>query len=446
MGITEEFSRFIADTPHDDLPPEVRHQAVRSLVNLVGCALGGARHEATETLLATLRPFAGTAHAGLVGRSERVDALTAALINGVSSHVLDFDDTHIATLVHPSGPVVCALLALSHQHPISGADLVDAVAVGIEVELRVAMGIYPSHYDRGWHITGTVGGLGAAAACARALRLDATRTAWALGTAATQAAGLREMFGTMCKSLHPGRAAQAGLMAALAAQAGFNSSTKAIEAPRGMACVMSEGPDFDAMLAGLGQRWLGMGNSFKPYACGLVIHPVIDGCLALRAKGVDDPAAITEVELDVHPLVLELTGKTEPANGLQGKFSVFHSAAAVLNEGRASARQYHDACVRDPRNVTLRSRIRAQPNLKMRKDEARVTILLSDGTRLTHHVEHALGSLQRPMTDDDLSAKFLDLAADVMTPDQARQALQACWEAPHMDQAVRVAEALVVPG
>ena len=445
MGITEEFSRFIAGHPRAGIPPEVRHQAVRSLVNLAGCALGGARHEATETALAALRPFMGAPQASLLGRAERVDALSAALINGIGSHVLDFDDTHLATLVHPSGPVVCALLALAQYRPVSGADLVDAVAIGIEVECRVAMGIYPSHYDRGWHITGTVGGLGAAAAVARALRLDAARAAWALGTAATQAAGLREMFGTMCKSLHPGRAAQAGLMAALAAEAGFNSSPRAIEAPRGLAPVMSEEPDFQAMRAGLGSQWLVMDNSFKPYACGLVIHPVIDGCLALRSQGVADPAAITGVELDVHPLVLELTGKTEPVDGLEGKFSVFHSAAAVLNDGRASARQYLDACVLDPRNVSLRGRIRARPDPAMRKDEARVTVSLADGRRLAHHVEHALGSLQRPMGDADLDAKFLDLAADVLAPGHARRALQACWDAPGLARAADVAEALAAP-
>ena len=445
MGITADFSHFISGHDRAALPAEVRHQAVRCLVNLAGCTLGGARHEAAQTAWTALRPFMGPPQATLLGRAERTDALHAALINGIASHVLDFDDTHLATLVHPSGPVVAALLALAQHLPISGADLVDAVAVGIEVECRIALGICPAHYDRGWHVTGTVGGLGAAAAAARAMRLDPQRTAWALGTAATQACGLREMFGTMCKSLHPGRAAQAGLMAALAAAAGFTSSLRAIEAPRGFAEVLGEQPDYPAMLAGLGQDWVVMENSFKPYACGLVIHPVIDACLALRAEAVDDPAAIAAVTLDVHPLVLELTGKAEPADGLEGKFSVHHSAAATLNDGYGSARQYSDEAVDDPRNVALRRKVTLRPDPAMRKDEARVTVTLAGGGQASRHVEHALGSLQRPMGDADLDAKFLDLAADVLAPGHARRALQACWDAPGLARAADVAEALAAP-
>lgn len=221
MGITERLARFVVETASDAIPVRVRREAVRSLVNWGGCAIGGARHPAVAAALQALNPFVGTGHASVLGRSERTDALHAALFNGISSHVLDFDDTHPGTLVHPSGPVLSALLALAQYQPISGKDFLDAIVMGIETECRVALVTDKAHYDIGWHVTGTAGGFGAAAACGRALKLNTQQMTWALGIAATQAAGLREMFGSMCKSLHPGKAAQNGLGAAPAGAGGL---------------------------------------------------------------------------------------------------------------------------------------------------------------------------------------------------------------------------------
>jgi len=308
MGTTEALASFITTFDGTKIPEPVRAIAVRSLVNWAGCALGGARHPALLNAMSAMRPFIGAPQASVIGRNERVDALNAALFNGISSHVLDFDDTHMATLVHPSGPVLSALLALAEYHPIDGNTFVEAIIFGIEVECRIALGVCPAHYDIGWHVTGTVGGFGAAAAVGRALKLDAKQMAWALGIAATQAAGLREVFGTMCKSLHPGRAAQSGLSAALMAQAGFTSSLRAIEAPRGFAHVLSTEQHFEKMTEGLGTVWHTLENSFKPYACGLVIHPIIDGCLTLRQQYQFSSDDVVQIDLKVHPLVLELTG------------------------------------------------------------------------------------------------------------------------------------------
>jgi 2-methylcitrate dehydratase PrpD len=220
----------------------------------------------------------------VLGRTEKLDALHAALLNGITSHVLDYDDTHLKTIIHPAGPVASALLALSEIRPLSGRDLLSALIVGIEVECRIGNAVYHNHYDRGWHITGTVGVFGAAAAVGRAIGLDQRKMQWALGLAATQSAGLREMFGTMTKSFHPGRAAQNGALSAFLAEAGFDCSERGIEAPRGFANVMSDKQDWGEILGGLGERWEAALNSYKPFACGIVIHPTIDGCQQLRAE------------------------------------------------------------------------------------------------------------------------------------------------------------------
>ena len=442
MGITENLARFIVETESAEIPAKVRHEAVRSLVNWSGCALGGSGHPAVNAALLALTPFAGTGRASVLGRDVRVDALHAALFNGISSHVLDFDDTHPGTLVHPSGPVISALLALSQHQTIKGKDFLDAIVMGIETECRVALAVGKAHYDIGWHVTGTAGVFGAAAACGRALGLNMQQMTWALGIAATQAAGLREMFGSMCKSLHPGKAAQNGLSAALMAQAGFTSSTQAIEGPRGFAKVTSSEPHEELLLAEIGVRWETLNNTYKPYACGLVIHPVIDACVAAHASGKVSPQDVVSITLYANPLVLELTGKTRPATGLEGKFSVYHAAAMALIEGRSLSSHFTDAAVQRPDVIDVRDRVNVQSVPDLRVDEARAVFTLRDGTIFEHHVEYALGSLGRPMSDDDLSNKFLQLAQKVLPLKEAERALQFCWTAETQANAGGIADAL----
>ncbi len=313
---TGEFAAWVVGAILDAIPAAVQREGVRTFFNWVGCVVGGASHETVDRALAAVTPVSGKPTSIVLGRDERLDALHAALVNGISSHVLDYDDTHLKTIIHPAGPVASALLAVAELRPVTGRALLEALILGVEVECRIGNSVYPEHYDRGWHITGTAGVFGAAAAVGKLIGLDETRMVWALGTAATQASGLREMFGTMCKSFHPGRAAQNGALAAFLAEAGFDSSLRGIEAPRGFANVLSTKQDYSEILDGLGERWEAGLNSYKPFACGIVIHPTIDGCIQLRDELGDDVARIESVALRAHPLVLELTGKTEPKTGL----------------------------------------------------------------------------------------------------------------------------------
>lgn len=426
--VTKILADFVVHYDSASLPQTVRHQVARGLVNWAGCAIGGSQHPAVVNILSALSPFMGAGQANVLGRSEKVDALSAALLNGVSSHVLDFDDTHHATLVHPSGPVLSALLALSQFQKVDGATFVEAAALGIEVECRIAMGVCPAHYDVGWHVTSTVGGFGAAAAVGRALKLDTKQMAWAFGIAGTQASGLREVFGTMCKGFHPGRAAQNGLSAALMARSGFTSSTKIIEAPRGFARVMSVEPHLNDSIYQLGEKWVVLDNAFKPYACGLVIHPVIDGCIALYEMKTFQPENIQAMHLIVNPLVLELTGKSEPTTGLEGKFSVYHSAAIVIITGYSSSKHYSDAAVGRQDVSDLRKKISVEINSNIRVDEAYIEVTLKNGQIIKHHVDHALGSLDKPMSDEDISRKFMDLVSGALPESQVTQALETCWK------------------
>src|SRR3954470_18874163 len=269
MTVAQEVARYAVNATLDDAPAAVHHEALRSILNWLGCALGGSRHAAVERALAAGLPFSGGSQCTLLGRRERTDALNAALINGLSAHVLDFDDTHLRTLLHPSVPVASALLALAERQLMSGRDFLRAFIVGVEIECRVANAIWFAH-NAHWYITGTAGVFGAAGAVARVLGLDETQTTHALGIACAQAAGTREMAGTMTKAFIHGRAAQNGLLAALLAQQGFTASQSSLEGPHGFVNVLAPECDLAALTAGLGETYEILANSYKPYACGVV--------------------------------------------------------------------------------------------------------------------------------------------------------------------------------
>jgi 2-methylcitrate dehydratase PrpD len=423
--ITQILARFVATHPSRGWSDAVDREAHRTFLNWAGCAVGAATHDAPQAALAAVMMLQPAPQATVLGRAGKVDMAGAALLNGISSHTFDFDDTHLKTIIHPAGPVASAALALAEHLGSSGRELTDALVLGIDVSCRMGNLMYPDHYDRGWHITGSTGMLGAAAACARLLHLDAHRTAMALGIAASQPIGLREQFGTMTKPFHPGGAARAGLLSALLAKHGFTASPRALEAPRGFAQVVSTKCDWAEATDELGRRFEISFNTYKPFACGIVIHPSIDACVQLREQGVR-PDEVERIELRVHSLVLELTGKKEPADGLSAKFSVYHGCAAGLIFGRAAEPEYADAIVTRDDVVALRRKVVATVDDAIDEASADVTAVLRDGRRIHVFVEHAIGSLQRPMSDAALAAKFAAQADPVLGSARSAELIAAC--------------------
>ncbi len=446
MEVTRTLAKFVVEHRYENMPDKVRHEAERSFLNWVGCAVGAARHETVENALAALAPFSGPAEATVLGRGDRVDIMLAALMNGITSHTFDFDDTHLKTVIHPSGPVASAILALAERKPVSGKEFLHAFILGVEVECRIGNSVYPEHYDVGWHITGTAGVFGAAAAAGRLLGLTEQQMVWALGIAATQSSGLREMFGTMCKPFHPGNAARNGLLAALLAKSDFTSSNQGIEAKRGFANVLSTRFDPKQITEKLGESWEISLNTYKPFACGIVIHPAIDGCVQLRNEHKLKGDEIESIALKAHPLVLELTGKKTPQVGLEGKFSVFHSAAVAVIHGAAGEAQYSDACVRDPKVIALRDKVSATVDKSLHEDQVRIAMKLKDGRTHEKFVEHAVGSLAKPMSDADLEAKFKGLADGVLARLETENLMRLCWDIAKLKDAGEVARASVAAG
>ncbi len=243
------------------------------------------------------------------------------------------------------------------------------------------------------------------------------------------------MFGSMCKNLHTGRAAQNGLLAAILARSDFTSSDNGIGAPRGFAHVLGESPNLGCVTSGLGETYEILKNTYKPFPCGVVIHPIIDGCLFLRTSHRVDPDKIRCITLRVNPLVIELTGRQDPVSTLEGKLSVYHAAAAAFIAGKVSEDEYRPEFIARPDTTALRKKVLAKVDGAIREDGAEISIELVDGTRLHHHVEHAIGSAQRPMSDSDMEEKFRGLCEPLLTKARTLQLMEACWCVTDVDDA-----------
>lgn len=432
---TQALASWAATLTIESLPESVKKAAIRSLYNYIGCAIGGSNHPTVTKAQDALAPFFGPQTSSLIGHQGRskADAQHAALLNGIASHVHDYDDTHLATIIHPTGPVASAVLAFAeYKGGVSGDELICALIAGIEASCKLGLAVWPEHYNIGWHITSTTGSVGAAVGVGKLMNLSKEQMAEAIGIAAVQVVGLREMFGSDTKSFHPGRAAQSGLTAALLAEKGYTSSAQALEAKRGWANVVAGGgtPKLDQYISELSEKWETEANSFKPFPCGIVCHPAIDGCIQvhdeMQSKGLK-VENIKAIETRVHPLVIELTSKRKPKDGLEGKFSVFHGGAVGLLYGKAGPAEYADEVVRSSEIINIRDKIEATADEDLKPDETYLTVHFEDGSKLEKHVEHAVGSLEVPMSDTQLTDKFVDQSALVLGLDGAKAASDIAW-------------------
>jgi len=423
-GATAALARFAATHPGPAMPETARAAAVRLVLNALGCAVGGAADPALGRLAATLAPYAGAPRVPLLGQRARSDPGTAALLNAYAANILDFDDTHLATVIHPGPVLLPVVVSLAARPGVGGAALVEAALVGCEVACRLGLAVSPGHYARGWHITATCGVVGAAATAGRLLGLDTAGMQHALGIAATQAGGVTEMLGGMTKSLSIARAARDGVVAGLLASRGYTASPRALEAPRGFGAVL--GPDFDPtrLLDALGERWETEADAFKPFPCGIVLHPLIDACLSIARERRAPPEAVERIEVRVHPLVMTLCGRTAPQSALEAKLSHAHAAAVALARGEAGVTAFGDEAARDPLLARLRARVHARVDEALAPDAAGVRITLAGGEVLERFVEHAIGSQARPMSDPQLDAKFRSLCEPTLGEARTRSLLE----------------------
>jgi len=432
---TLQLASWATNLTYATLTPSVLSAANKSLYNWAGCAIGGfASQPAPRIALHAMSSFSGPSTSSIFGANGSiadafVDAQLAALVNGIASHVDDYDDTHLDTIIHPAGPVASALFPIAEAYgPVRGEDFVTAFVAGVEAECKLGLSVSPEHYDVGWHITSTTGSIGAAVAVSKLLSLNTTLMQQAIGIAATQVVGMQEFFGSDTKSFHIGRAAQGGMMAALLARGGYTSSLQGLEAKYGWLHVVSTRENATAYFDQLGKEWEIEKNTFKPFACGIVMHPTIDGAIQLRDEMVKKGLSgddIESVELRVNPEVLVLTGKTNPQTGLEGKFSIFHATAIGLLYGEASPSQFTNEVVKNSTVVDLRKKVNVTEDESVSRAAAFVIVAFANGTTLEKHIDHAKGSLENPLTDAELENKFVEQVALAIGEGRATRAFEA---------------------
>jgi 2-methylcitrate dehydratase PrpD len=421
-GLTAVIWRRCAELSYEQLPADVIMVAKQCLIDWLGVTMAGYQEPVAQIIRAEMAAQGGNPQAAVVGGPARMSAYQAAVVNGTTAHALDYDDVLESMLGHPSAPIYAAVLALAEAGQRSGRECLTAFVAGVEAASALGRLTSPSHYQRGFHTTGTIGSVGAAAACARLLGLDGAAGRTALGIGATQAAGLKAVFGTMSKPFHAGKAAGNGVLAASLAQRGMSSSPQIIEAYRGFAPTMSDGP-YEAALDGWASAFDIRDILFKYHASCYHTHSAIEGMLSLRGGGLD-PASVEHIELRVTPTLLGTCAIPEPATGLEGKFSLRFAAALALADGEASERCFTDAMVARPDLIALRDRVELIVDDTLTEEFAtQVSVTTGQGARLIACVNVGL-----PAPGDGLGRQGERLAAKFRVLAGPRAGAAGCEE------------------
>lgn len=364
-GFSAELAERSMALRFTDLPDDVVELGRQCMLDFLGVTLAGSREECATIVFEELASLAGPAGTGatLLGRRERLGARDAAVVNGTAAHALDYDDVNQSLFGHPTVPVLPGLLALAETTGASGLAVLCAFVAGYEAECAVGRALGGEHYQRGFHSTATVGTFGATVACCHLLGLDPVRAEMALGIAATEAAGLKSMFGTMCKPLHAGLASAAGLFAARLAARGFTSAAGAIEGVQGFAETHAVGFDPARGLAEPPGGWFLRSHLFKYHAACYETHSAIEGLRSIRLEEHLAPEDVESVTIHANGAQMRMCAIEEPKSGLEAKFSLRHTAAMVLaGRDTSSIEAFGDATAVDPELLGLRSKITVVPD------------------------------------------------------------------------------------
>jgi 2-methylcitrate dehydratase PrpD len=378
--LTGELAAFLAHSRWEDVPGAVRREATRAVLNIAGCVVAGRADPALQIL-------------------QRSFPHDDALLDAAAATAHDYDDTHLRTVIHATPPVAGALFSLARSRSVSGPQFLHALILGMETTCRLGNALTPGHYERGWHITSTCGVFGATAAAGKILELTEKQFIHAFGIAATQAAGLVEVLGSMARVLNAGFAARNGLAAARLAAQGFEGPARPLEGLRGFMSVFGGANDVRQLTGGLGEHWEMTHVAYKPYPCGVVLHALVDACLAHRERIQDSE----NIVVALNPLAVERTDRPEPRNALEARLSAHHAVAVTALRGRAGLAQFSDAAAVDPQLQAFRQRVRVVPEGRLDKMAA----LITAGKTVIS------APACKPMDDTRLEAKLRELAGPV---------------------------------
>ena len=429
MDVTAKIAQFVISTTYEIIPPKALGNAKTAILDCLGVALAGSQEECGKICAQIARQEDAKEEATVFGQGFKSSALQAAFVNGTAAHAMDFD--HSFTLMgQPTAPIIPAIFALGESLGASGRQILEAYVAAFETTTKLVFAVRGSTQD-GWHAPGTLGSFGAAAGCAKLLRLDSSQVEMALGITASMAGGVVCNFGTMSKPLHVGLGARNGVLAAKLAQSGYTANTRAIEAGNGFCETFYRMSPRDGPLGELGKSYALVtdGIRIKPYPCGGLTHQPIDAVLDFRAKHGLTAEMVESIDVDVTQHTYNRIAFRVPQTGIQGKFCMGYLLARAIIDGKVSLDMFTDSAVRDSNVLKLAERIhmKLDNGLKASNEGSRpcrVTVRLKDGRTYSREVQHAKGSPEVPMAADELTAKFTECASQVLDENSTRRALE----------------------
>ena len=444
---SDKLAQFVTSLSARKLPRAVKEAAKEHLLDGFATMLGGAAEEASQRIDGYLRNFLSRPESTVIGSTRKVNAQYAALANGIRGHVLDYDDAQLATLrsrpygqlTHPTSPVLAATLALAEKIKATGLELLAAYIVGVEVACRLADAIHPDHYLKGFHPTGTIGAFGATAACAYLLKLDYTRTRWALGIAGSLASGVRAHRGTMAKSFNAGHAAENGIVATMLAQSGFTASTDIFDDPMGYFAAACHGR-VDRKLIEFGPPYffINPGIAIKLYPCAGVLHPALDAIIELAKEHDLQSTDVKRIRVSLGPDAALPLVYDRPRTALEGKFSLSFSAAVALIYRRAGLEQFNDATLLNQNITAVMKRVELVQNPRLRSVgnlgcQAEIEIQLNNRRVYRTRATVAKGHPKKPLTREEIQGKFYECAGERFSKKRAKRFVEKLWSIEKVD-------------
>jgi 2-methylcitrate dehydratase PrpD len=438
--ISQQLARFITDLRAERLPAEVIEMAKLCVLDWLASAIAGGTTRPIRAFVTVVRGLGGVPQATVIPDGSKTSCHLAAFVNAASSHVVEMDDLHKPSVLHPAAPVIPAALAVAERDGIAGSEFLTAIVAGYEVAIRAGEALGPSHYHF-WHTTATCGVFGAAGAAAKLLRLTSEKVVWALGSAGTQSAGLWQFLaeGAMSKQLHLGKAAADGLLAALLAEQGLTAASQIFAGEKGLARATSGTPELFRLTAGLGTRPLRiLENSFKAHAACYHIHSSIEAALALRTRINAKPTEINTITVRVYSAALDFLEKVEPASPYAAKFSIPYCVATALLYGRVGLDDFTHERIHNPAVRRLISAVVLQgdPDLDRVYSHtwpAVVTIENTQGIRHEARVDFPKGDPKNPMTPEELIAKFHVLTDHILPASSRSLLIERCLTLDKLD-------------
>ncbi len=433
--LVDKLADYAVTTRTVALPAEVIHAAKRCVIDWFAATLPGGILPPATLLQAVSQEDLGHGDALLYPSAQRTTARSAALINGSAAHTVEFDDIFRDAIYHPGAPVIAAALAAAQSRHVSGDQFLRGVISGYEISTRIGIAVTPAHYEY-WHTTGTVGTFGAAVAAAAILGLDSERMAHALANAGTMAAALQQAFRSdaMSKPLHAGRAAETGVLVAQMAEQGVTGAKDILEGQRGFGAAMSKDADWYGAFGNLSarSRYSVTRMTQKNHGCCGHTFAALDGVIALRNEHGLSAANVKRISVGTYAKALEITGNPKPRTAFEAKFSLPYCAAVALLTGRVRLDAFNPERLADPqvREVMTRIELRVDPKLDAafpRQRAATVEIETVDGKHHCHHAPTRKGDPDNPLTDEELTAKYHELATPVIGKPAADALLDSLW-------------------